>query len=292
VKLSWGLGLILAGLFMGGLSGWAQSNDDGSVPLGSQSSQEPAVLQPGYQLKITVYREPDLNGTYEVDERGMLTFPLVGDINTRGLTIDGLKGEIAQRLRKFIVDPQLTISVEKEFKGELGMVAVLGQVRNSGVFEAPEGKTLMRFIAGAGGLSERADPLGIRVIRVLPDGQQQLLIYDIEQIQAGEGRDPVIVAGDKIIVPELETAANTVSVFGQVKGVGVYPVEEGFTLMRVLAQAGGFTPIADQSKVRIVRKVEGEKKIYVFDARKIIKGYADDVPIEEGDIIFVPESFF
>ncbi|MFH1553117.1 MAG: polysaccharide biosynthesis/export family protein [Candidatus Omnitrophota bacterium] len=88
---------------------------------------------------------------------------------------------------------------------------------------------------------------------------------------------------------------STVSILGQVKEPGTYPIKGRLTVVEVISTAGGFTKIAATNNVRIMRTdPDGDRKTMVVKVNDIInKGKEeDDVRLKPGDIVTVPESFF
>lgn len=85
-----------------------------------------------------------------------------------------------------------------------------------------------------------------------------------------------------------------VHVFGQVGTPGPFRLTHQDTLMEVISRAGGFTPVAKRSKVKIIRKHNGRSTTIYVDTTKITdKGnLQEDVPLQSGDVIIVPERFF
>jgi len=85
--------------------------------------------------------------------------------------------------------------------------------------------------------------------------------------------------GDSIYVPR----AAFVYVNGEVRNPGAYKITKGLTVLKAITIAGGFTPLAGESRTRIIRKTEkGETRI---------KAKMDDL-VQPDDIILVPESLF
>ncbi len=85
-----------------------------------------------------------------------------------------------------------------------------------------------------------------------------------------------------------------VHVFGQVGTPGPFRLTHQDTLMEIISRAGGFTPIAKRSKVKIIRKINGRSTtVYVDTTRITDKGrLEEDVLLQSGDVIIVPERFF
>ena len=73
-------------------------------------------------------------------------------------------------------------------------------------------------------------------------------------------------------------------VTGEVRSPGTYPCGEGSTVLKIIALSGGFTGKASKSSVRIVRIVDGKKRL--------MKDVALDTRLRQDDVIVIPESFF
>jgi len=121
---------------------------------------EPAVfkkvsvftLGPGDNIRIRVYDHEDLSGSYNVDDTGQISLPLILSVNTRGLTLRELEDKIASELAKnFIVNPKVSIDLIKSRP-----FCILGEVRNPGCFSGIHGMNSAQAIAIAGGYTYRA----------------------------------------------------------------------------------------------------------------------------------------
>lgn len=110
------------------------------------------TLGPGDNIRIRVYDHEDLSGSYNVDDTGRISLPLILGINTRGLTLPELERKIAAELaRNFIVDPKVSIDLI-----ESRPFCILGEVRNPGCFSGIHGMNTAQAIAIAGGYTYRA----------------------------------------------------------------------------------------------------------------------------------------
>ena len=110
------------------------------------------MLGPGDSIRIRVYDHEDLSGSYNVDDTGRISLPLILGINTKGLTLPELERKIAAELSKnFIVDPKVSIDLI-----ESRPFCILGEVRNPGCFSGIHGMTTAQAIAIAGGYTYRA----------------------------------------------------------------------------------------------------------------------------------------
>lgn len=85
-----------------------------------------------------------------------------------------------------------------------------------------------------------------------------------------------------------EFTTERITVDGAVVKPGIYPLTGQITLLRALALAGGFGPIAESSEVMLFRVNEkGERQVATFDVDKIRAGKSDDPIIKGEDLIVV-----
>jgi len=85
------------------------------------------------------------------------------------------------------------------------------------------------------------------------------------------------------------------TVLGQVQKPGSYTIEgsEEITLLQAIGMAGGFTRIADPSKITVKRRAADKETVLKFDAKQMARGANDTfVVIKPGDVITVAESIF
>jgi polysaccharide biosynthesis/export protein len=92
--------------------------------------------------------------TVRVDEDGNISMPLLGTIHAAGLTEDGVRKELVQRLNEYMYHPQVDLFV-KTFSSR--QTAVLGEVRNPGMYTLNgPGDTVREMIQRAGGMTDNA----------------------------------------------------------------------------------------------------------------------------------------
>lgn len=103
------------------------------------------------------------------------------------------------------------------------------------------------------------------------------------------------LAKDYVRDPQVRIAVKEFSniyVVGQVLDPGPYPFKGGMSVLQAVTTAGGFTKIANKRRVRIVRNKEGKPESWTVSVAGIINGDEEDVLLEPGDTVIVPESFF
>jgi polysaccharide export outer membrane protein len=120
-------------------------------------------------LHISVWREDDLREDVIVRPDGRISFPLAGDVQAVGLTFGELKLEITERLKVFIKEPEVSISLKKSAGRK---IIILGEVSSAGVYSVTGRMTVLEAIALASGFTEDAVTNSVIHIR---RGQQKPL---------------------------------------------------------------------------------------------------------------------
>jgi polysaccharide biosynthesis/export protein len=165
-------------------------------------ADEPAyTVKPGDTLSIAVWKEPDLTGNaFLVRPDGTFTFPLVGQIDARGKGVVELQNLLTTRIRKYIADPVVTVSVQ-EIKGN--KIYVIGQVTKPGDFIVNPRVNVMQALSMAGGTTPFASLKDIMILRRTPEGQQTSLPFHYNDVAHGKDLQQNIdlQAGDIVVVP-------------------------------------------------------------------------------------------
>ena len=247
---------------------------------------------PGDLLELKVFQVDELSQTVRVSEDGSITLPLLGRIVVEGLTQEGVVQKLAGLLQaKYVKNPQVTIFI-KEYKNQ--QVAVIGAVEKAGSYELVGRKNLLQIISMAGGFSETAGN-EIFILREGPDGVTSSVAIDLKDllVNGNQKLNIPIEPNDVINVPVDREIR--VFVMGRVNKPGAIKskLSEGVTLLQAIADAGGLAEGAKESAITITRKDKAgkEQKIRV-NLRDIIKGKKKDIVLQEGDVVYVPESFW
>lgn len=113
-----------------------------------------------------------------------------------------------------------------------------------------------------------------------------MTLQTLRQLLTEKYRDFVPEAEVSVSLKEMNSFR--VYVLGRVSKPGEFRVQSQLTVLQALALAGGFTPYADERKVRIVRRVGGQDVLVPFNFQAVMRGQAGDLPLEPGDRILVP----
>jgi len=156
------------------------------------------IIRTGDHLSIRVMGEPELTSdAYIVDGKGAIQVPLAGEIVVAGRTASEVRDELTERLGScYIRSPQVTVGVADRRRMTF---AVEGDVREPGIFEAAPGTTLLSAIAQAKSTTDTAKLDEVMVFRV-QRGQRMGARFNISDIREGRASDPMILAGDTVVV--------------------------------------------------------------------------------------------
>ncbi len=177
-----------------------------SIGIGNNSNAQdegqafnPYAVLPGDVLQISVWKEPELQLEVLVRPDSAFSFPLAGDISTRGLSVVDLQKELTRRLSRFISSPVVTVSV----KAVLGnKIYVIGQVNRPGEFVVNPQVDVMQALSMAGGLTAFAAANDIKILR--RRGSQQIaLSFKYNNVLKGRDlkQNIMLQSGDIVVVP-------------------------------------------------------------------------------------------
>jgi polysaccharide export outer membrane protein len=162
------------------------------------SAGEGYALQPGDVLAVSVWKEPDLQGEVLVRPDGGISFPLVGNIDASGKSVEQLGEEISARIAKYLSDPVVTVSL-KQMLGN--RIYVLGKVNKPGEFVVNRYVDVLQALSMAGGVNPFADRNKIQVLRRGDSGQISIP-FSYDAVEKGDLKQNILLqAGDIILVP-------------------------------------------------------------------------------------------
>jgi polysaccharide biosynthesis/export protein len=186
-----------------------------SAPLPAQPATLPAASQSqpagrgvpddyligsGDALQISVWKEPDVSvPTVVVRPGGMITVPLIKDVEVEGMTPGQVEKVIADGLGKFIVEPNVTVVVTASNSKK---IYVIGAVKKEGPLLYTYRMTVMQALSEAGGLTDYAKRKTIYIIRS-ESGKDYRMDFNYDEVVKGQRMEQNIQlqAGDTIVIP-------------------------------------------------------------------------------------------
>ena len=161
-------------------------------------------IGPGDRLDIFVWRNPELSVTnIPVRPDGRISSPLVEDILASGKTPIGLARDIESKLREYIKDPLVTVTIT-DFTGRLEQqIRVIGEAAQPMSIPYSRNMTLLDAMIAVGGLTEFAAGNRAVIVRNINGGQDQIRVRLEDLIKDGDISANIGLApGDILVIPE------------------------------------------------------------------------------------------
>jgi polysaccharide export outer membrane protein len=259
-------------------------------------------LGKGDVLSIVVWYQPDMtaqgatpgrsqaqqvsNGSW-VSDRGTIFYPLVGEMKVEGKTIDQVRSELDSRLKRYIKNPQVDVTVS-QFRSQ--RVSVSGSVRQAGqlpITNVP--MTLIDAIDLAGGTTDTADPQNVKWTH---KGVEKTISLEDLRANGDMSQNTLLSDGDIVYVPSNEN--NKVHVMGEVtRQSSLSMPPKGLSLTDALGSAEGMNQtFANATGVFVIRNVPNdyEKPIHVYQLNlKDASAYAlgTQFKLRTDDVVYV-----
>jgi polysaccharide export outer membrane protein len=172
---------------------WVQAADSVSADNGAY------LLQPGDVIDVSVWKEADLQREVLIRPDGGFTFPLAGEVDARGRSVENVRSILAERLQKYVPTPVVTVAV-KSIGGN--RVYVLGKVNHAGDFPLSNALDVMQAISLAGGTTPYAAVNDIVILR-RQNGRQQAFSFRYSDVARGRNlaQNIQLESGDTVVVP-------------------------------------------------------------------------------------------
>jgi len=197
--------LFILAFFAPSLFSYAQSNVPVNKPapaatpaLAAGTASDSYVIGASDVLTVTVWKEPTLSGNVLVRPDGMISLPLLGDVQASGMTPLQLADQIAKKLKKFVQDPNVSVVISQIHSK---VVYLLGEVARKGPIEMTPGMTLLEAISSAGGLTDYANAKKIYILRDEAGTHQKIPVHYKEALKGNSELNLVLKPGDTIVVP-------------------------------------------------------------------------------------------
>ena len=248
----------------------------------TQSVTDDYRIGPGDLLDVSVYEAADLSDTVRVNANGMVTYPLLGEVELGGLTAREAEQRLEELIEaKYVKDPHITVFV-KEYRSK--QVAVIGAVNKPGNYELLGKGRLLDALALAGGLKTDAG----RVAYVAHQGQDGQVEIDLDQllVKGDSQLNLPISMGDTIFIPE----AGTYYVNGAFKKPGSFRLTDNITVSQAVQIAGGLATGAQDSDAKLIRYKDGNREIIPVDLEAIEKGAQKDIALQDQDVLYVGKN--
>ncbi len=245
-----------------------------------------APIGPGDLLEVSEAHSPEMRASVRVSESGTVTLSLAGEVHVEGMDETSAAHAVQTALieRGMLLHPQVTVLVTA-YAGQ--DVSVLGEVARPGVYSFSVHHRLLDLISSASGLSQNAGRLVTISHRNDPNTIQSVAL-DPAGTDRTTDHNPELLPGDTVQV----SRAGLVYVVGDVIRPGGFPVDpvQTTTLVQALTLAWGPGQSAALTKAVLIREKQGSRTITTLNLKRMLRGLDPDIPIRDGDIVFVPDS--
>ena len=156
-------------------------------------------VRPGDVIVVRVWREPDYSGEFQVDARGRVVLPLLGEIAVRGRTAETLSDSLRTAYRVYLKNPSIEITVHKR-------IAVSGEVGRPGLYPVDATISVGDLISLAGGVTSAGNKKKIQLLR-----NGQVIVSGL-----GPGtvlQNSPVQSGDQVFVPQRSWVSRNGGVF-------------------------------------------------------------------------------
>jgi len=157
------------------------------------------ILGPGDILDISAWQNPALAKLVTVLPDGKISFPLIGEVMAGGKTVAQLKGELEEKIIRYVPDPTLSVIVHQV---NSMMVYVIGKVNQPGRHLLNANINVLQVLAMAGGFNPFANRGKVKIFRQ-QGGDTVIFPFDYDEVADGKKLDTNITLkrGDVIVVP-------------------------------------------------------------------------------------------
>ena len=168
-------------------------------PAPAATPNAPYAIQPGDVLTVSVWKERELQAEVLVRPDGGLSFPLAGDIQASGRSVEEVRALIEKGLKRYIPDPAVSVAV-KQIGGNF--IYVIGKVNRPGQFAFSKPLDVMQALALAGGATPYAALNDIRILQRDASGLKSVPFH-YNDVEKGRelGQNILLGSGDTVVVP-------------------------------------------------------------------------------------------
>jgi polysaccharide export outer membrane protein len=150
-------------------------------------------------LNIFIWKEPELTQDVIVMSDGRITFPMIGEIMAKGLTVMELKDIITEKLKNYVSNPEVTVILRES---QSRRIYAIGRLNQPGEYQLQPEMTVLQALAAAGGFTEWADKKYVMIVRRQGD-KDVLYRFNYQEFISGKNLDQNIILepNDTIVVP-------------------------------------------------------------------------------------------
>jgi len=192
-----GLAILMLMVWVSGCTLFSSGGRSGTSA--DAAKEQSYILGPEDVLAISVWKDEHLTKEAVVRPDGMISFPLVGDVQAADRTVEEVRTDLTTRLSKFIPTPHVSVAVTKLLSYR---IYVLGRVNKPGEYMVGHRTDVLQALSLAGGVTPYAAENDIKIMR-RDHGEQR--VFEFRYGDAKKGKDLtqniMLQRGDVVMVP-------------------------------------------------------------------------------------------
>ncbi|MDB5377702.1 MAG: sugar transporter substrate-binding protein [Rubritepida sp.] len=162
------------------------------------------IIGPGDILNVFVYRSPDLSQSdLPVRPDGRISLPLIPDMPAAGRLPTDLARDIEQHLRRYVIEPNVTVMVRSFVGPASQQIRVIGEAAQPLGMPYRDGMTVLDVMIGARGLTRYAAGNSAEIIRRNGAQREAIPVRLTDLLRGGDvSQDIAMRPGDTLIIPQ------------------------------------------------------------------------------------------
>ena len=247
------------------------------------------ILGPSDSININLTDTDDLDGTYEIDEDGMIDLPFIGKIKIDRLSLNETQNLLIQTIKSFYKNPDLQIIVEEYNSSK---VYIVGAVKNQITISLNQKPLTLIEAAIQANFNPGSEDRLFGTTGLLRRENKVYQINLTNIFKSNDEKENFYLRKDDVVY--LEKNSNSIHVFGEVNSAGVFYPDKNLSLTELISLRGINQLTANAKKVFVIReKYESFLEVDVFqlNVRNPINLIAGKkFKVKKGDIIFIPPT--
>jgi polysaccharide export outer membrane protein len=247
------------------------------------------ILGPADRVSIDLTDTDDLDGTYLIDQEGMIDLPFIGKVKLDDLTLNEAQNILLQVIQNFYKNPDLQINIE-EFNSS--KVYIVGAVRNQITINLDQKPIKLIEAAIQANFNPSAADKLYGTKGLLRRDNKVYKIDLLNAFQSNDDKENFYLKKDDVIF--IDRNSDAIHVFGEVTKPGVYFPNMDYSLTELVSTAGLNQLTANAKKVYVIREKYNsflEVDVFQLDIKNPINLIAGrKFLLQEKDIVFIPPT--
>jgi len=247
------------------------------------------ILGPADRISIDLTDTDDLDGTYLIDQEGMIDLPFIGKVKLDDLTLNEAQNILLQVIQNFYKNPDLQINIE-EFNSS--KVYIVGAVRNQITINLDQKPIKLIEAAIQANFNPSAADKLYGTKGLLRRDNRVYKIDLLNAFQSNDDKENFYLKKDDVIF--IDRNSDAIHVFGEVTKPGVYFPNMDYSLTELISTAGLNQLTANAKKVYVIREKYNsflEVDVFQLDIKNPINLIAGrKFLLQEKDIVFIPPT--